>query len=71
APGTMGKTRIIKAISSVVKPPTGGFFVSSICMPTASVNFPARYTVKTSVAAFLPVQQLCATDPQELMAGKY
>lgn len=46
APGTMGKTRIIKAISSVVKPPTGGFFVPSICMPTASVNFPARYTVK-------------------------
>ena len=26
-PGTMGKQRIIKAISSVVKPPTGGFFV--------------------------------------------
>ena len=26
-PGTMGKNRIIKAISSVVKPPTGGFFV--------------------------------------------
>ncbi len=25
APGTIGKYRIIKAISSVVKPPTGGF----------------------------------------------
>jgi hypothetical protein len=27
----MGKKRIIKAISSVVKPPTGGFFVFVIC----------------------------------------
>nr|DAO09664.1 MAG TPA: hypothetical protein [Caudoviricetes sp.] len=26
-PATMGKQRIIKAISSVVKPPKGGFFV--------------------------------------------
>jgi hypothetical protein len=26
----MGKKRIIKAISSVVKPPTGGFFVPEI-----------------------------------------
>ncbi|EBS7632291.1 hypothetical protein CDR68_00285 [Salmonella enterica] len=26
---------------------------------------------KYAVAAFLPVQQLCATEPQELMAGKY
>jgi len=26
----MGKSRIIKAISSVVKPPTGGFFVPGI-----------------------------------------
>nr|DAO08422.1 MAG TPA: hypothetical protein [Caudoviricetes sp.] len=26
-PGTMGISRIIKAISSVVKPPKGGFFV--------------------------------------------
>ncbi|WP_410694439.1 hypothetical protein, partial [Citrobacter freundii] len=30
-PGTMGKNRIIKAISSVVKPPTGGFFVFVVC----------------------------------------
>ena len=29
-PATMGKSRIIKAISSVVKPPTGGFFVPEI-----------------------------------------
>jgi hypothetical protein len=26
----MGKSRIIKAISSVVKPPKGGFFVPAI-----------------------------------------
>ncbi|EBW4915665.1 hypothetical protein DPP00_21320 [Salmonella enterica subsp. enterica serovar Vom] len=31
----------------------------------------AIHSKKTQVAAFLPVQQLCATDPQELMAGKY
>ena len=30
APGTMGNIRIIKAISSVVKPPSGGFFVHAI-----------------------------------------
>ena len=29
-PATMGKSRIIKAISSVVKPPKGGFFVFEI-----------------------------------------
>lgn len=30
-PATMGKSRIIKAISSVVKPPKGGFFMPEIC----------------------------------------
>ncbi len=29
-PATMGKQRIIKAISSVVKPPKGGFFVPPV-----------------------------------------
>ena len=31
-PATMGKSRIIKAISSVVKPPKGGFFVPAILL---------------------------------------
>ncbi|EKN5801346.1 hypothetical protein PXU57_001915 [Salmonella enterica subsp. enterica] len=42
----MGKTRIIKATSSVVKPPTGGFFVPLIHTPVMSVNFPVLFTVK-------------------------
>ncbi|EDN7167739.1 hypothetical protein IOA21_002620 [Salmonella enterica] len=48
--------------------------MSSICMPTADRErelSSAIHGKKTPVAAFLPVQQLCATDPQELMPGKY
>ena len=37
-PGTMGNIRIIKAISSVVKPPSGGFFVPATCRYTL-LNF--------------------------------
>jgi hypothetical protein len=52
----MGKNRIIKAISSVVKPPTGGFFVPVILDNLRQVNLLDALTdLKTPIVANLSI----------------
>lgn len=45
-----GKSRIIKAISSVVKPPKGGFFVPEIWLREAFTISSQEYCHPTTVA---------------------
>ena len=51
-PATMGKSRIIKAISSVVKPPKGGFFVPEIHFPNIVPNIICHFCPPTTGTTF-------------------
>jgi hypothetical protein len=48
----MGKSRIIKAISSVVKPPKGGFFVPEIYFPNIVPNIICHFCPPTTGTIF-------------------